>query len=226
MLCSEGASLSSFGDGRLALEHLRQQGAHTFDLVITDIQMPEMDGYELARSVSSLTATLPIIGLTAHAMEEERARCVEAGMAECVVKPIDHEALVATVLRHAKPKADTPAARASAPLVDIGKLKVRYGNRAEFIRRLTSTVMTSHRGTADELRAAAASGNLERIGKLAHTVKGSAGTLDAAELKSLAARVERAAHISNAETAPLTEQLAKAVEAMLATLGSWGGFDA
>lgn len=223
MLCSEGARLASFGNGRLALDHLRQRGAQAFDLVITDIQMPEMDGYDLARAVTSLAGTLPVIGLTAHAMEAERRRCLEAGMAECVVKPVNHDVLVTTVLRHTKPNTGGPTVRANPPLVDLQKLKARYGNRNDFIGRLIATVVNSHRETAQTLRAAAGGGNLERIGQLAHAVKGTAGTLVASELQALASRVERAARQSDADAIELAVGLAAAVEAMLSNLGTPDG---
>jgi PAS domain S-box-containing protein len=223
MLCSEGARLFAFGNGRLALEYLRQRGAETFDLVITDIQMPEMDGFELAHTVRTIAPGLPVIGLTAHAMEEERLRSQEAGMAECVIKPINHELLVSTVLRHARPKAPPLPAPPVAPMVDFQRLRDRYGDRADFIRRLVSTVIASHRATANEIRAEIRRDDRTRIGRLAHAVKGTAGTLAATELQALAAQLERAAQQSDPGTLELAEGLAKAVETMIASLEAQGG---
>jgi len=80
-------------------------------VVLTDIQMPGMDGYGLARALRTIAPTLPVIGLTAHAMEEERKRCLAAGMLSHVSKPIDLDALVATVLRYAR----TPRAAVHQP---------------------------------------------------------------------------------------------------------------
>jgi len=100
MLQIEGATLTCFENGRLALDHLREVGAEAFDLVLTDVQMPELDGYGLAQEVARFAPGLPVIGLTAHAMDEERVRCLAAGMVDRVVKPISPEALVATILHH------------------------------------------------------------------------------------------------------------------------------
>ena len=86
----------------MAVAQLLESGAATFDLVLTDIQMPEMDGYEATRQLHALAPDLPVIGLTAHALAEERARCLAAGMVEHVAKPIDIEVLVAAILRHAR----------------------------------------------------------------------------------------------------------------------------
>lgn len=100
MLQIEGASFICFENGRLALDHLRQVGAGAFDLVLTDVQMPELDGYGLAQEITRFAPGLRVIGLTAHAMDEERVRCLAAGMVDRVVKPISPEALVSTILRH------------------------------------------------------------------------------------------------------------------------------
>jgi PAS domain S-box-containing protein len=98
----EGAQLTLANDGAAACELVARHGEATFDVVLTDIQMPVMDGYGLARSLRTTAPTLPVIGLTAHAMEEERQRCLAAGMLSHVSKPIDLDALVATVLRYAR----------------------------------------------------------------------------------------------------------------------------
>ncbi|WP_162136947.1 PAS domain S-box protein [Magnetospirillum molischianum] len=100
MLQIEGASLTCFENGRLALDHLLQHGADSFDLVLTDVQMPELDGYGLAQEISRFAPRLPVIGLTAHAMDEERVRCLTAGMVDRVIKPISPDTLVAAILRH------------------------------------------------------------------------------------------------------------------------------
>jgi len=120
ILSQEGAVLTLAGNGREALEKLRHYGAEAFDMLLTDVQMPEMDGYALARAVSAAYPKLPIIGLTAHAMSEERERCLAAGMWEHVAKPIEIETLLAAMLRHAASRPDAwggllPAAARPAP---------------------------------------------------------------------------------------------------------------
>ena len=77
-----------------------------FDIVFMDLQMPEMDGFtatRLLRAKPGLRA-LPIIAMTAHALVEERQRCLEAGMNDHVSKPIDPDALFATLMRWVKPR--------------------------------------------------------------------------------------------------------------------------
>ena len=64
-----------------------------------DIQMPEMDGYEATRRILEVAPGLPVIGQTAHAFEEDRDKCLAAGMVAHIAKPIDPQALVKLVLR-------------------------------------------------------------------------------------------------------------------------------
>jgi PAS domain S-box-containing protein len=100
----EGAALMLVGTGRLAVERVAAAGPGHFDLVLSDIQMPEMDGYAATRAILRLDPTLPVVGLTAHAMPEERERCREAGMVDHLAKPIEVERLVATVLARRRPR--------------------------------------------------------------------------------------------------------------------------
>ena len=100
LLSYEGAEVTMSDNGVSAMAKLAQHGAEAFDLVLMDIQMPVMDGYEATRRIQALAPSLPVIGQTAHAMSEEHAKCRAAGMVDLVVKPIELEALVSTIRRH------------------------------------------------------------------------------------------------------------------------------
>jgi CheY-like chemotaxis protein len=79
-LAEDGARLVIVGDGAQAVERVRGDGPQAYDLVLMDIQMPVMDGYEAARRIAQLAPGLPIIGQTAHAFDEDRDKCLAAGM--------------------------------------------------------------------------------------------------------------------------------------------------
>lgn len=106
-LRAEGATVDCVGDGQQAVELLQTRAAD-FDAILMDVMMPVMDGYEATRMALRIDPDLRIIGQTAHAFGAEREACFAAGMVDHIAKPIDPEALVGAVLRHAR--------RAAAPV--------------------------------------------------------------------------------------------------------------
>ncbi len=99
-LTEDGARMAMASNGREAVELVKQVGPNGFDIVLMDVQMPEMDGYEATRRILEHAPGLPILGQTAHALTEERDKCLAAGMVGHIAKPIDHEALVELIRRH------------------------------------------------------------------------------------------------------------------------------
>jgi len=101
LLESEGAQADIVGDGHLAVARVSSPGAR-YDVVLLDVMMPGIDGYETARRIHALYPHLPIIGQTAHALPEEREHCIASGMVDRVTKPIDADELVRVMLRHCR----------------------------------------------------------------------------------------------------------------------------
>jgi signal transduction histidine kinase len=99
-LLAEGASVVMVGDGQAAVDQVRENGPDAFDLVLMDIQMPVMNGYEATRLILEMDANLPVVGQTAHAFEEAKEECLECGMVDHITKPIDPDRLIETVLRN------------------------------------------------------------------------------------------------------------------------------
>ncbi len=99
VLRKAGAEVALAGDGHMALDKVCGNGTSDapFDLILMDMQMPVMDGYEATRQLRALGFRKPIIALTAHAMESDRQECIEAGCDDYMSKPIDREKLVALV---------------------------------------------------------------------------------------------------------------------------------
>ncbi|MBP5988006.1 MAG: PAS domain S-box protein [Azonexus sp.] len=95
-----GARVATVSNGREAVERVIGDGPDAFDVVLMDIQMPEMDGYEATRRILELAPQLPVIAQTAHAFREELDRCLEAGMVGHVTKPFDPELLVRVIREH------------------------------------------------------------------------------------------------------------------------------
>ena len=92
-----GAQVTIADNGRIALEMIDKAAADgtPYDLLLTDMQMPEMDGYTLARTLRERGSTIPIVALTAHAMAEDKASCIAAGCDDYASKPVDKAKLLA-----------------------------------------------------------------------------------------------------------------------------------
>jgi CheY-like chemotaxis protein len=87
------------GDGGAAVQRLIEDGPGAYDIVLMDIQMPVMDGYEATRRILKGAPNLPIIGQTAHAFDEDRRKCLDAGMVGHIAKPIDPQAMTQVILQ-------------------------------------------------------------------------------------------------------------------------------
>jgi PAS domain S-box-containing protein len=98
MLAAMGAEVMAADGGAQALLRLREAGPSGYDLVLMDVQMPDMDGYEATRLIHQLAPKLKVLALTAHALPEERRRCLAAGMVAHVTKPIDQAELIRVLL--------------------------------------------------------------------------------------------------------------------------------
>jgi signal transduction histidine kinase/ActR/RegA family two-component response regulator len=123
----EGAEVVFAEDGQQAVDAVAsalQSGTAGFDAVLMDVQMPVLDGLESTRQIRRLAPRLPVIGFTAHAMNDERESCLAAGMVERVVKPADLDLLVAALRRHVTlaehaPATERPCAHAEAMMVAV-----------------------------------------------------------------------------------------------------------
>jgi PAS domain S-box-containing protein len=228
LLEPEAVRLVCVDNGQAALERVRLAGPEAFDIVLMDIQMPIMDGYEATGRIHAIAPSLPVIGLTAHAMPEERQHCLDAGMVEHVSKPIDLDRLVLAMLRHAR-RGSPPPSESAPPnplagggLVDWPGLRGRYGNREKFIARLLATACQSQGETPAKLRAAVAAHDGGQIAFLVHGVKGMAGNLHTPGVFEMAKAAELAARTDDPRAEALALGLAEAVEAMLAEFRSGG----
>ena len=102
ILAEVGAEASFAEDGQQAVDAVRKNGAQAYDVVLMDIQMPVMNGLDATRAICQLAPDLPIIGQTAHALAEERAASLAAGMVDHITKPIDPDTLFAMILKHVR----------------------------------------------------------------------------------------------------------------------------
>ena len=203
LLRSEGAMTIVAGNGREAIDRLEEAGAR-YDMVLMDIQMPEMDGYEATRRIRTKKrfAGLPIIAMTAHALVEEQQKAAAVGMNGYISKPIDPDAMFETLRRFYRsvpgpaPRAEiqgTPPEQEPIPrIADIdieGALRRVVGNRKLLIDLLRQYV-EEQKGTAGRIREALLEGDDVLAERLAHTLRGVSGNIGASEVQDAAAELE------------------------------------
>jgi PAS domain S-box-containing protein len=186
------------GNGRLAVE---TTAAEAFDLVLMDVQMPEMGGLEAASAIRARERTtgghIPIIALTAHVMAGDREQCLAAGMDAFVPKPLTPEELFAAIERLSPPaagaKASEPAASERERQVDEGTLQASVGGSPELLAEVVGVFLTDVPGMLERLRTAARAGDGPGLAAAAHALKGSVGLFTQGEAFASARRVEQAA---------------------------------
>jgi two-component system sensor histidine kinase/response regulator len=206
LLALEGALVEVAANGELGVAAV-QRADPPFDAVLMDLQMPVMDGFAASADIRNRLGlgTLPIIAMTANAMDADRDACLAAGMNDHVGKPFDLGSLVATLLRHAGGavrEAPGPLLAASVDLpeglpeqaarhgIDLRAALQRVEGETEVFLRLLRSFDTELADLADRFDALITGAELEEAGRLMHTIKGLAGMLGAARLHSLAAALE------------------------------------
>ncbi len=203
MLVKRGHEVHVSSNGREALQAVQERD---YDVVLMDIQMPEMDGFEATHAIRALPKgkDLPIIGLTAHALSGERERCLSHGMTDYLAKPFKAHELFALVESTAGPRAVTePAPETLAPPVDLEGFRMTL-REAGAEQALYSIIDTFVRQAPDRLAAlagAVASGTGDEIAKAAHVYRGAAATIGARELAGLLETVETSARAGDIEQA-------------------------
>jgi len=178
-----GCPCVSAADGRAALAELV---AADFGLVLLDCQMPGLDGYATAQEIrrrESGKRRVPIIAFTANATEEDRRRCLDAGMDDFIAKPVTLEDLSAAIDRWDRPFDETALAAFAAIAADAP------GDLARLLEEFLADADARLRAA----RAARARGDGDAASREAHAVKGAAAAVGARGLRELARRIEAAA---------------------------------
>lgn len=207
------------------LEATREAARRDFDVILLDCRMPVMDGYEAAREIRASggeRGRTPILALTAHASEEDRAASLAAGMDLHLSKPLrllDLRGALADALR-LRNEGTTP----DEPIVATDDLDRLVDELAEpeAVRRIVSIFLRELDSRLEALRAAARQGDETMLADLGHVLKSAAATVGARRLAALAASAEREARSGNgAVAADLVESIGALGPATASELRAW-----
>lgn len=215
------------GNGEEALEHFDREN---FDLILMDVQMPVMGGLEATQAIrarearrswamSSRWQAIPIVAMTAHAMEGDRARCIEAGMDDYVSKPVRPEELFAAIERvmgqDERGEADeAPAGEVVLDgVLDLNQTRELLDGDEETLAQLVQIFFRDYNVNLSTLKLAASAGDMVRLADTAHSIKGGVGVFSAERARHAAAELEKLARQG------LADEAGRAVAGLIFELG-------
>jgi PAS domain S-box-containing protein len=201
LLGAVGLIIVTANDGQEALDILQRE---SFDGVLMDIQMPEMDGFTATQAIRKQERfkDLPIIAMTANAMVGDREKAMEAGMNDHIAKPIDPETMLVTMAKWITPAAPSQKLITSTDMAEESKalpelecldreagLAICRGNSTLY-QKLLIKFIKNHQNFVDHFNAARKQNDEVAATRHAHTLKGVAGTIGAVRLEAAAATLE------------------------------------
>jgi two-component system, sensor histidine kinase and response regulator len=189
-----GHSIALANHGGEALAVLAEE---RFDLVLMDVQMPVMDGFEATRIIREREAgtgwQTPVVAMTAHAMKGDRERCLAAGMDDYVSKPVQRAELLRVLEwvagNEVGPKADLDRTPLPA-VVNRAAALDRLGGDADLFAEVADLFRADSPGLLDELRRAIATADAPTVQRVAHSLKGSAGYVGGEPASAAAHKLE------------------------------------
>ncbi|MDH3538763.1 MAG: response regulator [Acidimicrobiia bacterium] len=198
LLVKRGHTVVTANDGYEAVAEFEKGG---IDIVLMDVSMPECDGLEATGVIRDREAAsgahVPIIALTAHAMDGDRERCLQAGMDAYVSKPFNADELFATMANLVRPDSDEPVpAAAEGPRVHAGaaldrrEALQRVEGNLELLAEMVGLFVDEYPAATATIQAGLAAGDLEAVASAAHQIKGNLATFAAREAAGAAARLE------------------------------------
>jgi len=206
ILTTAGFNIVVANNGQEAIDRLFKSAPETpFDLVLMDLQMPKMDGYEATQNIREKLSenVLPIIATTAHAMDGEKERCLAEGMNDYVTKPIDVKKLYDALIRWIKPgkrkktipvASDVKDSTTELPQqllgIDIQSGLNRVSGNKKLYKEVLKQFVDKNRDVVEHINAAIKENDLESAKHILHTLKGVSGNIGAKNLFSISKKLE------------------------------------
>jgi two-component system sensor histidine kinase/response regulator len=206
-----GCAVDAAGDGQAALDALERAA---YDLVVMDVQMPVMDGFEATAAIRSddRWKALPVVAMTAHALQGDRDRCLAAGMTDYIPKPVDTKQMFDVITRWVgRAEATSPAdagvhdgassdtASSAFPPADLDDGLNRLGGDVALWYEIAALLIEDTPSRIEAIGRAIEQGDAETVRAQAHSLKGAAANLGAKPLQRAAAQLETDARESRSD---------------------------
>jgi two-component system, sensor histidine kinase and response regulator len=235
VLQKRGHTVATAANGKLAMEAIERFKPKTFDVVLMDVQMPELDGLsatvlirQAERAPGGHLGHLPIVAMTAHAMAGDRDRCIAAGMDAYVTKPLHPHEILETV-EHivgqagSSATASPPPPMASGMVFDRDEARVRLGEDRRLLQEVITIFKAELPGLMTAIRKSAKNGDTEGLRRAAHTLKGSLGLLGAPRAFGSARHLEDVVRRGDlANVGPATTDLEREIDELSHALAPSG----
>lgn len=221
MLSNYGAELTEVTNGKEAVDLLRQHN-NRFDLILLDVQMPVMDGFETTHFIrNELYNNIPIIALTANALKGEREKCITAGMNDYLSKPFEEAALVTLIAKWLKIDSTNlneaefnNLVENKSALYDLSKLNIISRNDRNFVLKMLQMFVADIPATVAEIKTAFYNNDLAVVKQLSHRIKPAIDSMGITSLKTEIRRIEELS--GNQINSPELENLILQLEQVIA----------
>ena len=238
LLEKKGWCVTAVSDGKKALQTLESE---SFDLILMDVQMPKMGGFEATKAIrkkeNGTGAHIPIIAMTAHAMKGDKEKCLKAGMDDYVAKPINASKLYTTInrMRNGKFRSAAGLKPAGGPdnlregtkcSIDLSTVIDAVDGDKELLKELAESFVEDSARQLSELMESLEAGDAEQIEQRAHRLKGAVGNFGAKNAYDLAYELETRGRESRLDDAfPLYEKLEREMKQVSAFFSKSGWED-
>ena len=196
LLLDYGATVMVAENGEIALDMVSREN---FDVILMDIQMPVMNGYETTKKLRQSGNNIPIIALTASAIKGEREKCIAAGMNDYITKPINEEQFLKTIDKWILPggeeqpnkvEMEQAPAQQNETLYDLAGLRTISKGREPFVRKMVDMFCEQTPLTVKEMIDAYHANDLEQMGAIAHKLKSNIDNLNISPLQKVIRDIE------------------------------------
>ncbi|MFT7518901.1 MAG: signal transduction histidine kinase/CheY-like chemotaxis protein [Kiritimatiellia bacterium] len=229
VLENAGLIVTTVDNGKLALEAITSA---TYDLILMDLQMPVMDGWAATIELRKdhHIDDLPIVAMSANVLASDMQRCLDIGMNSHISKPFEPQLLLSTIaelVNHGDETSKLDSDRVTSTQSAADALKVldtttgirNLGGNEQLWRSLMVRYVADNKSVAEELTASLESNDLEHTHRIAHSLKGTAGTLGAMSLGQAATALDHASRFNEGDLHALVEDTLAAIHELEAAVG-------